>query len=843
MNTNKHEFIKKFRRELARIVAGICLVMLPFSSPAQPILTAEGLATFAHATDVIAPSYVWHTGNGLWASAAIIFPTNNFLVGTNNFSVSYWFNDTFEKPMLDGNGKDFIIFTLMDRHDSPINFFWLMFDPSPTSPGTNRITANFMDAAHYPNAANAYVDNLQVSGRWMFIAATVNRTNLMKLYVNGQMVGSTNITAFTNNFTDTGNLFVRLDHGGNPHSQLNPLMLAQMRFYQTELTASQISQIWNAGRGRAVDRNVFTSITTNGCYWELNDGSGTNPVGYVLTNRVWNTNGIQASYEPYGHPEELSWVTGGIVFSPPALPLYTTTTTVAGDYGILTPSGVIWIMGGDNQAFTATPNSLEYETNTVWTLDGGVVAQGTNTYTITNITTDHALAVTFQRIPGVYAIATIVDGYGTVTPTNGVTWVKGGSNLVFNATPWELEYLTNTVWALDSTANVVAQGTNTYTITNIIADHTLWVTFQETVASIANPIPATGDYFGWSVAGVGTNGFVVGAPNKTTGGYANAGKAFLYTNGVLAATIENPAPATGDNFGYFVAGVGINGFVIGAPNKTSGGYVGAGQAFLYTNGVLAVTITNPAPAGYDQFGVSVASLGTNGFVIGAPNKTSGGYANAGQAFLYTNGVLAATITNPAPAEYDLFGSSVAGVGINGFVIGAPYKMSGGIAAGQAFLYTNEVLAATITNPTPVDDDLFGSSVAGVGTNGFVIGSPYGGIDGTGEAYLYTNGVWAATIANPDPATGGFGYFVAGVGTNGFVVGSPYETSGGHVNAGQAFLYTNGVWAATFVNPDPADADLFGWSVAGVGTNQFVVGAPTKTIGGNSGVGQVYIFTQ
>ena len=170
---------------------------------------------------------------------------------------------------------------------------------------------------------------------------------------------------------------------------------------------------------------------------------------------------------------------------------------------------------------------------------------------------------------------------------------------------------------------------------------------------IPNPTPAANDYFGWCVAGVGTNQFVIGA-YKTIGGN-RVGQAYLYdTTGTLLATITNPVPAAGDYFGWFVAGVGTNQFVIGADGKTIGGIAGVGQAYLYdTTGTLLAIITNPAPATGDYFGYSVAGVGTNQFVIGAYNKTIGGIAGVGQAYLYdTTGTLLATITNPAPAAND-----------------------------------------------------------------------------------------------------------------------------------------------------------------------------------------------
>jgi hypothetical protein len=229
------------------------------------------------------------------------------------------------------------------------------------------------------------------------------------------------------------------------------------------------------------------------------------------------------------------------------------------------------------------------------------------------------------------------------------------------------------------------------------------------LATITNPAPASGDLFGCSVTGVGTNRFVIGALGKTIGGNAGVGQAYLYdAGGTLLATITNPAPAYYDLFGTSMAGVGTNRFLIGAYNKTIGGNHGAGQAYLYdAGGTLLTTITNPAPGVDDNFGYSVAGVGTNRFLIGAVGKTIGGHVSAGQAYLYdAGGTLLATITNPAPATGDDFGLRLAGVGTNRFVIGACYKMIGGNSGvGQAYLYDT-----TVSTPGLIADGVAPNSV-------------------------------------------------------------------------------------------------------------------------------------
>ncbi|MCU0858493.1 MAG: tail fiber domain-containing protein, partial [Pontiellaceae bacterium] len=152
------------------------------------------------------------------------------------------------------------------------------------------------------------------------------------------------------------------------------------------------------------------------------------------------------------------------------------------------------------------------------------------------------------------------------------------------------------------------------------------------------------------------------------------------------------------------------------------------------------TITNPAPFAGDCFGYSVAGVGTNYFVVGAHGDDAGA-TDAGSVYLYDlNGTLLMTITNPAPAAYDVFGYSVAGVGTNRFVVGACYDYAGASAAGSAYLYDlNGTLLATLANPDPDENDYFGDSVAGVDSDHFVVGATAEDAGTEGSVYLYDLG--------------------------------------------------------------------------------------------------------
>jgi hypothetical protein len=226
-----------------------------------------------------------------------------------------------------------------------------------------------------------------------------------------------------------------------------------------------------------------------------------------------------------------------------------------------------------------------------------------------------------------------------------------------------------------------------------------------------------------------------------------------------------------------VAAFGTDRVLVGARN--------AGAAYLFdTNGALLTTFTNPAPATFNYFGHSVASVGTERVFIGAPQADEGA-EDAGVAYLFsTNGALLTTITNPSPALDDSFGARVAVLGSDRMVISAIYDDIGATNSGAAYLFsTNGTLLNTFTNPTPGASDAFGARVAALGNDRVIIGATYDDLGATdaGVAYLFSIPAPAApplltirktttntvAITWPSPSTG----FVLQQNTNGLDSGS------------------------------------------------------------------------
>jgi hypothetical protein len=91
----------------------------------------------------------------------------------------------------------------------------------------------------------------------------------------------------------------------------------------------------------------------------------------------------------------------------------------------------------------------------------------------------------------------------------------------------------------------------------------------------------------------------------------------------------------------------------------------------------------------DAFGFSVTGVGADKVLIGAPGDSSNGNAG-GAAYLFdTSGTLLKTLTNPTPLSGDQFGTAVAAVGETSLLIGASSDDSGATDAGVAYLFNTD----------------------------------------------------------------------------------------------------------------------------------------------------------
>jgi len=151
-----------------------------------------------------------------------------------------------------------------------------------------------------------------------------------------------------------------------------------------------------------------------------------------------------------------------------------TVTGTAGANGSITPISAVVNYNG-SQLFTATVNT-GYMVDK-WQVDGADVQTGGTTYTLSNITATHTVAVSFKILT--YAITASSGANGSISPSGTFNKDYGLSQL-FTATP-TTGYAVDK-WTVDG--NDAQTGGNTYTLSTITAAHTVGVSFKITTYTV-----------------------------------------------------------------------------------------------------------------------------------------------------------------------------------------------------------------------------------------------------------------------------------------------------------------------------------------------------------------------
>lgn len=349
-----------------------------------------------------------------------------------------------------------------------------------------------------------------------------------------------------------------------------------------------------------------------------------------------------------------------------------------------------------------------------------------------------------------------------------------------------------------------------------------------TYVTLTNPAPATaGDLFGSSIAGNDIWLCVV-AVGKTFN-YTN-GVAYIYTNAVLEVCITNPVVFNSGGLSGF-----NNAFAFGSPNAASLAPDYAGKVYAY--------LTNGAPAGSFEdlncdsvnFGSAIASAGTNGIIVGASGDFDAATCSleTGTAYYYsqigTTNVVA--LVDPNNGDQDEFGFAVGRINYDKFIVGAPGCEKAFIfnLAGTNLVTITGMNGGNATNTSVTFGDVVQEwGAGGSATNVVISDSDFN--QHTGQFYLYsTNGALWKTITNPAPTI--FSYF--GVSISGVVNGTNYIVGAW----GQAYIYNaDGTLNTTITNPGTADT-FFGRAVTAVGANTFAVADEGAGTGG-----LVYYYT-
>jgi hypothetical protein len=160
-----------------------------------------------------------------------------------------------------------------------------------------------------------------------------------------------------------------------------------------------------------------------------------------------------------------------------------TISASAGAGGTVSPAGTVTLNQGSNQTYIITANSGYHITDVkIDNISVGTVS----TYTFNNITANHTISATFSNAVNTYTISSSAGAGGSINPTGTLT-LDAGSNQIYTVTA-NSGYLIEDV----KVDNVSIGAVSDYTFTNVIANHTIAVSFLPvTLSNIALNKPSS----------------------------------------------------------------------------------------------------------------------------------------------------------------------------------------------------------------------------------------------------------------------------------------------------------------------------------------------------------------
>ena len=370
-------------------------------------------------------------------------------------------------------------------------------------------------------------------------------------------------------------------------------------------------------------------------------------------------------------------------------------------------------------------------------------------------------------------------------------------------------------------------------------------------AGITSTDGAADDHFGYSVC-IDGDYAIVGAYWKDISSNSHQGKAYIFhrsgTSWTQQAQLTASDGTAGDKFGCSVS---ISGdyAIVGAYGKNSS----QGKAYIFYRSGTSWTeqdqLTASDGTSNDLFGWSVSISGDYA-IVGAYYKNTA----EGEAYIFHRSGTTWTeqdqLTASDGTSNDHFGWSVS---ISGdyAVVGAYYKNS---AQGEAYIFHRSGTSWTEQDQLTASDgtsgDGFGYSVS-IDGDYAIVGAQdkdIGGNSNQGKAYIFhlsgTSWTEQAGITATDGVTNdrfGCSVYISG---DYAVVGAHYKIIGAISYQGKAYIFyrSGSTWTeqAGLTASDGAQNDYFGYSVS-VSGDYTIVGAKSKTVGGNSGQGKAYFY--
>jgi hypothetical protein len=559
--------------------------------------------------------------------------------------------------------------------------------------------------------------------------------------------------------------------------------------------------------------------------------------------------------------------TGELAFVQETNRLYLWSST--GWYNVATIESAGASISGANTSYTLATDG----TPTVVTLNQSGLTSPTWSYKVTSGSL------------GRTATVTQVDNVFTITPS-ALARNVGSFGLTFKATDGSNTIVTSSQFTMSNTAPVIGTGPS--------ATYTLAEDGTPTVITLA-ATDADGHAITWSyevisgslgsttVTNVGSV-FTI-TPSTDTNDDGTFQLRFVASDGAasdtdvaeftlsfapdwaaatLLHTLDNPnayGSSANDFFGWSVAISGDYAIVSAVFEDDGADETGIAYIFNAVTGSLIHTLRDPAGAGGDRFGFSVAISG-NYAIVGAPYTNN----SSGKAYIFN--VVTGVLTYTLDGFNGAFGNDVAMDG-NYAIVGAwGASDAGGGYSGKVYIFktttgdwTDTTTLQTLDNPNDFDtsaNDSFGTKVA-ISGNYAIVGTPFEDhADGytSGKAHIFnvTTGALLHTLDNPNSADTSagdrFGGSVA-ISGNYAAVGAPNENSNdpavpahqrGESGVVYVFNVTTGALVHTLVNPnqtgDPR-ADLFGYSTS-MDSHVIFVGAPNEDTGGST-AGGIYMF--
>ncbi|MDO4454930.1 MAG: InlB B-repeat-containing protein [Eubacteriales bacterium] len=232
--------------------------------------------------------------------------------------------------------------------------------------------------------------------------------------------------------------------------------------------------------------------------------------------------------------------------------IYHTIISSAGKYGTISPYGATTVINEDNQTYVITPDR-GYRIASVM-IDGTYLTgtalervQNSKTYTFYDVTQDHSISVGFAKIVipvTTYKIESFAGANGSITPNGAVQVEKGASQTYqIQAAPgYHLAVVK--IDGIELTGNSLKQVQNTglYTFSNVAANHTIGVAFEQN----ENPV------LQYNVTYLNEDGSPIENLDPIYSNY----KTYIYGNGLILPTVA-PYARTGYNFlGWYTAMTG-----------------------------------------------------------------------------------------------------------------------------------------------------------------------------------------------------------------------------------------------------------------------------------------------